>query len=65
MLDNFVLGAFLPLSGSKMGHSGSKWTIPAPKSIDFGAGSVVCLVSLNAFRRRAVLRTWRVRLGDW
>ena len=40
MLDNFFVGAFLFLSGSKLDLSGSKWTIPAPKSIEFGAGSV-------------------------
>jgi hypothetical protein len=40
MLVNFFVGVFWFLFGSKMDLSGSKWTFPAPKSIEFGAGSV-------------------------
>ncbi len=59
-LVNFSVGVFWFLSGSKMDLSGSKWTFPAPKSIEFGAGSVHFEFGLLiAFLLHLFFRTWR------
>ena len=62
----FFCGCFFAPFRFQMDHSGFKWTIPAPKSIELRRRKCpFCLVLLSAFRRLAVLRTWRVRLSGW
>ena len=57
---NLFVGAFWFLSGSKIDLSGSKWTIPAPKSIEFGAGSVYFGFGLLSAFLLLLFRAWRV-----
>ena len=66
MLDNFSVGAFLPLSGSKWAIPVSNGPFRRQSQLNFGAGSVhVEFGSADYLGLAVLLRTWRVRLGDW